>query len=398
VDVARIDNLIRATGELVLNRNRLLDFIQQSGDSLSGADMMEKLSEISAQLNLMVSDLQQEARATRMQPIGRVFAKYPRVIRDLSRDLGKEIDLFISGETTELDNAIIEDIGDPLIHLVRNCCDHGIELPDVREAMGKPRRGRVELKARHEGNSIIIEISDDGKGMSPEALKKAAIAKKVITESRAAAMSDAEALNLIFAPGFSTAEKVTAVSGRGVGMDVVKTTISKLNGIIDIESVIDKGSIIRIKLPLTMAITVALEIETGNERYLVPQESVVEIMRVPRSAYETVIDEGEFLFRGRFRCPLLDLKKLLNIRTCADEISDHGYILVFGRAEERTGILVDNVIQQHEIAVKPAGDFLNAFPIDEISGAAIMGDGNVELILNAGHFIRAGNSAKAVKT
>jgi two-component system chemotaxis sensor kinase CheA len=391
VDLAKLDGLIGAAGELVLERNRLLNYIQTVEQGGSGDELAEELDEIGAHLNILVSELQSGIMSTRMQPVGKVFNRYPRIVRDLSRDLGKQIEVNISGAETELDNTIIEEIGDPLVHLVRNCCDHGIETPDERQRNGKSSAGHVDIRAYQEGNFVIIVISDDGKGMDPELLKHTAVSKGVITQEAASAMSDAEAFQLIFAPGFSTAEKVTAVSGRGVGMDVVKTNIGRLSGIIDLESKKGEGTTVRIRLPLTLAATVGIEIEVGEERYLVPQENIVEIIRISHHAYAMVLEQKRFLFRNQYWNPLVDLREILGVSLNGRVRAAHGYIIVLGQAERRVGVLVDNVLQQHEVVVRPLGQYVARFSPAHANGATVMGDGSVVLILNAAHLIAHGN-------
>jgi two-component system chemotaxis sensor kinase CheA len=390
VDLGKLNGLINATGELVLNKNQLLNFFQLVEQGMVGPDdISEQLNEILARTNILVSDLQAHVMSTRMQPIGKVFGKYPRVVRDLARDLGKEIELVMSGEETELDNTIIEEISDPLIHLVRNSCDHGIETPDIREGKGKRCQGKLELKAYQEGAFVVIEIRDDGKGMDSGAIGRKAIEKGLITAPQLGNMLKGEILNLIFAPGFSTAEKVTAVSGRGVGMDVVKTNIGRLNGTIELDSEKDKGCTVKIRLPLTLAVTVALEVDVGAEQYLIPQEAIVEIVRIPRDEVNTTIREGKFLFRNNFWNPYLDLKKVLGARGNGFPGGAPVYMVVIGAAEKRAGLLVDNIVQQHEVVIKPLGAFVSHFSLSEVNGATIMGDGRVELVLNPNYFMAA---------
>jgi len=267
-------------------------------------------------------------------------------------------------------------------------------MPDDRTANGKDPKGRVDLKAYQEGNFVVIEIKDDGKGMDPEVLKKKAMEKGVITEEQAKTMPKGDALKLIFAAGFSTAAQVTAVSGRGVGMDVVKTNIAKLNGIIDLDSEKGQGTTLKIRLPLTLAVTVGLEVEVGDERYLIPQEAIVEIVRVPPKAYATVTKEKKFLFRNQFWNPLVDLKEIVGMSMNGREGIEHAYIVVLGQAEERMGVLVDNVLQQHEVVIKPLGKYIANFSPREVNGATIMGDGSVELILNPNHLMAVGKEVQ----
>ncbi len=388
VDIGKLDKLIDVTGELVLHKNRLLNLSSQIMHGLPLDSVEEFLNEVNAQMGFLVSDLQSGVMSTRMQPIGKVFGKYPRVVRDLARESKKEIELIISGEETELDNRIVEEIGDPLIHMVRNSCDHGIETPDKRIAQGKQSLGTIHLKAYYEGNFVVIEIQDDGKGIDHEIIKKKALSKELISEAQANTMGKGDILNLIFLPGFSTADKVTAVSGRGVGMDVVKTSITKLNGLIEMDSEPGVGTTVTIKLPLTLAVMVGLEVEVGMEKYLLPQESIVEIVTVSPDTINHNQGKFNFLFRDEFTLPLIDLKQTLQVNTNNHQSIKEGYIVVIGEAEKRTGLLVDNIIQQHEVVIKPLGKYINNFPLHIIHGATIMGDGSIELIINHNHLMR----------
>ncbi len=382
VDVRKLNTLIDVTGELVLQKNRLLNFSQQVEQGLYRESIEEILNEINARMSFLVTDLQSGVMYTRMQPIGKVFSKYPRVVRDLARESGKQIKLVITGEETELDTMIIDEIGDPLIHLVRNACDHGIESRDVRKAQGKNTEGTVHLNAFYEGNLVVIEIVDDGKGMDVDRIAKKGIEKGLITKKQAARMAKGDILNLIFMPGFSTAEQVTAVSGRGVGMDVVRSSIAGLNGIIELDSELGKGSTVTIKLPLTLAVMLGLEVIVGKEKYLIPQETIVEIVKIPERVKEMVTRERNFLFRKKYRLPLLNLEEILATDGKNTDRTSSGYIVVIGEVEKRTGLLVDNVLQQQEVVVKPLGTYCSRFSLPQVNGATIMGDGSIELILN----------------
>ena len=276
VDVKRLDHLMNLIGELVLGKNRLIRIYGDVEERYDGEKFLEELNQVVSSISTVTTDLQLAVMKTRMLPVGKVFSKFPRMVRDLSRELGKNIDLIISGEETELDKSIVEEIGDPLIHIIRNSCDHGIEVPDVRKANGKSEVGKVELKAYNEGNHIVIEIKDDGKGLDAEMLKKKAIEKGLINERDAENMSEKEAFGIIFRPGFSTAASITNVSGRGVGMDVVKTNVEKLNGIIEIDSELGVGTTQKLKIPLTLAIMQALLVGVQEEYYAIPLSSVLE--------------------------------------------------------------------------------------------------------------------------
>jgi two-component system chemotaxis sensor kinase CheA len=313
---------------------------------------------------------------TRMIPIGKTFNKFPRMVRDLSREKNKEIDLIISGEETELDKSVVEEIGDPLIHMIRNSVDHGVEDPDIREQIGKPRKGTVWLSAYHEGNHIVIEIKDDGKGLDAEMLKVKAIEKGVISADEAAVMDKETAYGLIFRPGFSTSEKITSISGRGVGMDVVKTNIEKLNGIIAIESEINVGTKFQLKLPLTLAILQALFVEAAGESFAIPLVSVVETVRV--NIKEVHSFEGREVLN--LRNSVLSLLRLNEVFELDAMPHDEFYVVVVGIAEKRLGFIVDKLVGQEEIVIKSLGEYLGNKP--GISGAAIMGDGRVRLIID----------------
>jgi two-component system, chemotaxis family, sensor kinase CheA len=395
VDIGKLDKLIDVTGELVLNRNRLLNLTVQLEQGMEANELEESLNELNAMMGFLVSDIQSGVMSTRMQPIGRVFNKYPRIVRDMARELGKDIDLVIKGQDTELDATIVEEIGDPMIHMVRNSCDHGIETPDVRTAYGKNPKGRIELSAYHEGNSVVIEIRDDGKGMDSEVIKKKAVEKGIITEKQADAMSKKEILDIIFLPGFSTAAKVTAVSGRGVGMDVVKTGITRLKGTVELDSEPARGTTVKIILPLTLAVMTGLEVEAGEERYLIPQESIVEIVPLSAKEFTEAVDRKEFLFRSKYLNPVVSLASAWRNGHRSQANSGKGYIVVTGAPEKRGGILVDNVLRQHEVVIKPVGKYLNHFVPAEITGATIMGDGSVELILDAERLLQRAKKVTA---
>jgi len=298
VDVKRLDHLMNLIGELVLAKNRLIKINDDVEERYEGEEFLEELNQVVSIVSLVTTDLQIAVMKTRMLPVGKVFNKFPRMIRDLTRELNKKMELEISGEETELDKSIVEEIGDPLVHIIRNSCDHGIEMPDVRLAAGKPEVGTISLKAYNEGNAIVIQIDDDGKGLDAEMLKAKSLEKGVITEKEAEIMSEKEAFALIFKPGFSTAASVTSVSGRGVGMDVVKTNIEKLNGIIDIESTIGKGTSLKLKIPLTLAIIQALLVGVQEEHYAIPLASVLETVRISKDEIFSVENRSVLRLRN----------------------------------------------------------------------------------------------------
>ncbi len=378
VEVKRLDHLMNLIGELVLGKNRLLKIYDDVEERYEGEKFLEELNQVVSSVSLVTTDLQIAVMKTRMLPVAKVFNKFPRMIRDLSRELGKSIELKITGEDTELDKSIVEEIGDPLVHIIRNSCDHGIEDGETRLLKGKMEMGTIELKAYHEGNNIVIEIVDDGKGLDPDMLKSKSLEKGIITEREADTMSDKEAYNLIFKPGFSTAAQVTSVSGRGVGMDVVKTNIEKLNGIIDVDSEIDKGTIIKLKIPLTLAIIQALLVGVQEEFYAVPLASVLETVRIPLDEIYTI--EGRNVLR--LRDEVLSLVRLSDIFGVNKvyENNEHAYVVVIGLAESKLGVIVDTLVGQEEIVIKSMGDYLKG--IEGIAGATIRGDGRVTLIVD----------------
>ncbi|MBR2112577.1 MAG: chemotaxis protein CheA, partial [Helicobacter sp.] len=309
VDVRRLDHLMNLIGELVLGKNRLIRIYGDVEERYDGEKFLEELNQVVSSISSVTTDLQLAVMKTRMQPVGKVFNKFPRMVRDLSRELNKNIDLIITGEETEVDKSIVEEIGDPLVHIIRNSCDHGIESPEDREALGKPAVGTVQLKAYNEGNHIVIEVTDDGKGLDAQMLKQKAIEKGLISEREADSMSDKEAFGIIFKPGFSTAKTITNVSGRGVGMDVVKTNIEKLSGIIEIESEKGVGTTQKLKIPLTLAIMQALLVGVQEEYYAIPLSSVIETVRISQDEIYTV--DGKSVLR--LRDEVLSLVRLADI-------------------------------------------------------------------------------------
>lgn len=378
VEVKRLDHLMNLIGELVLGKNRLLKIYDDVEERYEGEKFLEELNQVVSSISLVTTDLQIAVMKTRMLPIAKVFNKFPRMVRDLSRELGKSIELEISGEETELDKSIVEEIGDPLVHIIRNSCDHGIETADIRRAKGKSETGLIQLKAYNEGNNIVIEITDDGNGLDPDILRAKAIEKGMITEREADGMSDKEAFALIFRPALSTAKVVTNVSGRGVGMDVVKTNIEKLNGIIDVDSELGQGTVIRLKIPLTLAIIQALLVGAQEEYYAIPLASVLETVRIPLDEIYTI--EGKNVLR--LRDEVLSLVRLSDIFGVKQvyEGGEHAYVVVIGLAEAKLGVVVDTLVGQEEIVIKSLGDYLQG--IEGIAGATIRGDGRVTLIVD----------------
>ena len=391
VDVKRLDHLMNLIGELVLAKNRLIKINDDVEERYEGEEFLEELNQVVSIVSLVTTDLQIAVMKTRMLPIGKVFNKFPRMIRDLSRELNKKIELVISGEETELDKSIVEEIGDPLVHIIRNSCDHGIEAPEERIAKGKPETGTIALKAYNEGNQIVIQIDDDGKGLDPEMLKNKSLEKGIITEKEADTMSDKEAFALIFKPGFSTAAAVTNVSGRGVGMDVVKTNIEKLNGIIDIDSEVGKGTSIKLKIPLTLAIIQALLVGVQEEHYAIPLASVLETVRISKDEIYTV--EGKNVMRLRDDVlSLVHIGDIFEVERILDA-SEHAYVVVLGLGTSKLGLIVDTLVGQEEIVIKSLGDYLKG--IEGIAGATIRGDGGVTLIVDVVALMSMAKDVKA---
>jgi len=378
VDVKRLDDLMNQVGELVLERNRM---IQLHSDYQSGLDpngFADDFGKLSKRLNFVTSELQMQVLKMRMLPVEKVFKKFPRIVRNLARDLGKEVDLHIIGEETELDRSVVDEIGDPLIHLIRNALDHGLETPDERLSSGKSRNGTVVLSAAHEGNQIVISIKDDGRGIDPDRISRKAIDKGLVTEDQIAAMGASEVLDLIFLPGFSTKEQATDLSGRGVGMDVVRTNIRKLNGIIEIKNELGRGSEFILKLPLTLAIIQSLLVEVEREVYSIPLSSVIETMRVSQREFHIVGGQEVLKLRDSV-LPLLRLGRVFNC-ALSDVQTDTCYVVIVGVGEKRLGLVVTRLLGQQEVAIKSLGKFLANLP--GIGGSTIMGDGRVALIVD----------------
>lgn len=390
VDVKRLDHLMNLIGELVLGKNRLLRIHGDISDKYNNNTLSEELNQIVSSISTVTTDLQLAVMKTRMLPIVKVFNKFPRMVRDLSRELGKSIELIMSGEETELDKSIIEEIGDPLVHIIRNSCDHGIESPEVRAERGKSETGKIILKAYNEGNHIVIEIQDDGKGLDPEALKSKALEKGLITDRDVATMSDKEAFSLIFKAGFSTAVAITNISGRGVGMDVVKTNIEKLNGIIDVESQLGLGTTLKLKIPLTLAIIQALIVGVQEEFYAIPLSSVLETVRISQEEIYTV--DGKSVLRLRDEVlPLVHMSSIFEVKNdfgSAKEI----YVVIIGLAEQKIGMIVDCLIGQEEVVIKSLGEYLKN--IQGIAGATVRGDGKITLIVDVVAIMEMGKNIK----
>ncbi len=370
VDTARLDEIMNMVGELVLVRNRLVRLGLNSQD--------EAMSKAVSNLDVVTADLQTAVMKTRMQPIKKVFGRFPRLVRDLARQLKKEINLELVGEETDLDKNLVEALADPLVHLVRNAVDHGIESPEEREASGKVRSGKVILAAEQEGDHILLSISDDGKGMDPNVLRAIAVKRGVMDKDAADRLSESECYNLIFAPGFSTKTEISDVSGRGVGMDVVKTKISQLNGSINIYSTKGLGSKIVIKVPLTLAIMPTLMVMLGNQAFAFPLVNVNEIFHLDLSR-TNVVDGQEVVIVRDKALPLFYLKRWL-VSSAAHVEQGEGHVVILSVGTQRIGFVVDQLVGQEEVVIKPLGKMLQGTP--GMSGATITGDGRIALILD----------------
>jgi two-component system chemotaxis sensor kinase CheA len=377
VDTQRLDDIMNMVGELVLVRNRLV--------RLGNTSTNEALVKAVANLDVVTADLQTSVMKTRMQPIKKVFGRFPRVVRDLARQLKKEINLELVGEETDLDKNLVEALADPLVHLVRNSVDHGVELPDVREANGKSRTGQVVLSAEQEGDHILLCISDDGAGMDPVKLRRVAVDKGIYDEDTAARLSDVEAFNLIFAPGFSTKKEISDVSGRGVGMDVVKTKISQLNGTVEIQSTLGKGTRFLIKVPLTLAIMPTLMIMLGKQTFALPLVSVNEIFHMDLSKSHVIDGQNCIAIRDQ-AIPLFYLKEWLIKNAVINTRKDYAHVVIVTVGTRRVGFVVDQLIGQEEVVIKPLGKMLQGTP--GMAGATITGDGTIALILDIPSLLR----------
>lgn len=371
VDTKRLDDIMNLVGELVLVRNRLLTLANAAGN--------EEMAKAVQNLDVVTSDLQGAVMQTRMQPIKKVFGRFPRVVRDLARSLKKEINLELIGEETDLDKNMVEALADPLVHLVRNAVDHGIEMPDEREKAGKSRTGKIVLSAAQEGDHILLEIRDDGKGMDPAVLRRKAVEKGLMDQDQADRLSDLEAFNLIFMAGFSTKSEVSEISGRGVGMDVVKTRISQLNGSVSVLSEVGKGSLIQVKLPLTLAILPTLMVSVQKQVFALPLASVNEIFHLDLSKTNVVDGQLTILVRGK-ALPLFYLEEWLVRGAVRSSRRREGFVVIAQIGSQRVGFVVDALIGQQEVVIKPLGKSLQGTP--GMAGATITSDGGIALILD----------------
>ncbi|GGW63069.1 chemotaxis protein CheA [Alishewanella tabrizica] len=377
VDTKRLDQIMNMVGELVLVRNRLV--------SLSGTAQNEEMNKAIANLDVVTADIQGAVMKTRMQPIKKVFGRFPRVVRDLARALKKDIDLVLEGEETDLDKNLVEALADPLVHLVRNSVDHGIELPDIRQAAGKPRTGIVKLAATQAGDHILLTIQDDGAGMDPEKLKNIAIKRGVIDHDMAARMSDTDAFNLIFAPGFSTKEQISDISGRGVGMDVVKTKITQLNGTVHISSKLGEGTLLEIKVPLTLAILPTLMVMVGKQTFALPLAGVNEIFHLDLAKCNIVDGQLTIVVRNK-AIPLFYLEHWLVKGSDKKLRKEQGHVVIVQIGTQQVGFVVDQLIGQEEVVIKALDALLQGTP--GMAGATITSDGGIALILDVPNLLK----------
>ncbi|HRP02188.1 MAG TPA: chemotaxis protein CheA [Candidatus Kapabacteria bacterium] len=383
VDVQRLETLMDLSGELVLGRNRLSQLTNYLESIIEDKEQIKDLTETTTQIDFITSEIQSAVMRMRMVTIGKLYQKAPRIVRDLAKEFSKKIHLEVKGEETELDRGIIDELNDPLVHMIRNSCDHGIESPKERLANGKPEMGTILLDAEQEGNNIVLKIKDDGKGMDPEKLKSKAVEKGIITEEQSLQMSSREAFQLIFAPGFSTAAVVSSVSGRGVGMDVVRTNIQKLKGIIEVESEVGVGTTFIIKLPLTLAIIQGLLVKVQNETYAIPLSSVIEVVSLEQGQVNTINSQEVIRVRSEV-LPIIRLDKILQTSTIKESL-DNRYVVNVGLGLQRVGFVVDELLGQQEIVIKSLGEYLGT--IQGIAGSTIMGDGRVIMIVDVAQLL-----------
>ncbi|MCL1985057.1 MAG: chemotaxis protein CheA, partial [Betaproteobacteria bacterium] len=382
VDHEKLDHLMNLIGELIINRNRyslIARQLEDGGEGTSINEIAQSLSETTYAMARISDDLQDTIMKVRMVPVSSVFSRFPRLVRDLSRKSGKEVDLVVEGDETELDKSVVEVIGDPLVHLIRNAVDHGVEHEADRIAKGKPAKGKVVLRAYHKGNSVAIEIEDDGKGIDPEKMREVAVRKGILGMEEARQLDDREAMELIFAPGFSSAETITDISGRGVGMDVVRTNIKNLKGSVSIASEVDKGARFTLSLPLTLAIIDALMINVSGEMYAIPLDAVSETTKIESARLTDMKGRKAVTLRGEV-LGIVELAEMLSLPKSYEELPEVLSVVVIHDNERRLGLVVDRLLERQEIVIKPLGAYLG--DLKGISGATIMGDGSVILILD----------------
>ena len=369
VDIEKLDTLMNLMGELVINKVRL--------EQIGQTHRLSELTETLEQMDRVTTDLQNIVMKVRMVPVSQVFNRFPRMVRDVTKELNKEINLTIEGEDTELDRTVIDEIGDPIMHLLRNSLDHGIEMPDEREAKGKPRIGEVGLIARHEGNNVVIMVTDDGKGIDADIIRRKAVEKGLYSQEEVDQMDDADAVRIVFLPGFSTAEKISDISGRGVGMDVVRSKIESLSGQVDVETHVNEGSVFKIKLPLTLAIIQAMLVQVQDEMYAIPLASIDSTLSIQLSDISTVQNNEVIVLRGEI-IPIIRMEETLMVPHTKD--TSELFVVVVHAGESKAGIVVDKLIGQQEIVIKTLGNLFMGLKM--FSGATVLGDGRVALILD----------------
>ena len=369
VDIEKLDTLMNLMGELVINKVRL--------EQIGQTHRLSELTETLEQMDRVTTDLQNIVMKVRMVPVSQVFNRFPRMVRDVTKELNKEINLTIEGEETELDRTVIDEIGDPIMHLLRNSLDHGVEMPDERVAKGKPRVGEVGLIARHEGNNVVIMVTDDGKGIDADKIRAKAVEKGLYSQEEVDRLDDQDAVRIIFLPGFSTAEKISDISGRGVGMDVVRSKIEALSGHVDVETHVNEGSIFKIKLPLTLAIIQAMLVQVQEEMYAIPLGSIDSTINIQPTDIKTVQNREVIVLRGEI-IPIIRMEQTLFVPHVKD--SDELFVVVVHAGEAKAGIVVDKLIGQQEIVIKTLGNLFMGLKM--FSGATVLGDGRVALILD----------------
>jgi two-component system chemotaxis sensor kinase CheA len=377
VDVRKLDDLINLTGELILERNRIVQLAKEISSNANAVD--SPLSHTAARLSFITEELQTAALRTRMVPVETVFSRFPRLVRDLSQSLNKDAGLIVRGQDTEIDRTMVELLSDPLVHLVRNALDHGLEPPEERERAGKPRQGTISIQARQEGDHILVSVSDDGAGIDPTRILAKAIERKLVTAERAASLTPREILDLIFLPAFSTAEKTTAVSGRGVGMDVVRTNLKRMNGSVELQSRVGHGTTVLMQLPLTLAVLPVLLVQIADEIYALPLRAIIETTRLSAATVH-VVDGREVVRLRDEMLPLVRLRSLCSVDPTAQPAEEK--IVVLAVAEQRIALLVDRLIGQESTVIKPLAAYLH--DCAGIAGVTVCGDGRVRLMLDPG--------------
>lgn len=384
VSVERLEQLMNLVGELLIDQTSLAELKRSVSQRFPNEEFTERLSDVSDHMARIVGELQESVMKARMLPIEHMFNRFPRMVRDVSRNLGKDIELVLDGTETELDRTLIEEIGDPLIHLIRNALDHGIEPPEVRRSKGKPERGRVRLNSYHEDNQVVITVEDDGGGIRPDIIKQSAVRKGLITEEQAGRLTEQEAVHLIFQPGFSTASAVSEISGRGVGMDIVRNQIERLNGLISIKTAADEGTCFTIRLPLTLAIITGLMVKVCEREYVIPMNNVSEIVRIPREQIQTVQGDNVILIRDQV-IPLVPLRETMGY-PAAEAHGKYVPVVIIGSLDKKVALAVDETLGNQEIVIKTLPPLLGK--LEHVAGATILGNGRVALILEAAYFVK----------